>query len=441
MNYAEAIEYIESLSPTLEHPSLTRIEAFLAANGSPQNYLRVMHVGGTNGKGSTAAMIDGLFQAGGLKTAKFTGPHLLKWNERFHVNGAPISDYEFAQRATSVRDLSEKFGQENPELGPLTWFEFLTALAFFHFAESAIDVAILEVGLGGRCDATNVVTTPLATGITNVSLDHTHVLGDTIEQIAIEKAGIIKPKVPIVTAASHPALEIIQSRAAEVGAPFVPCSVDSYDQSGFHRPDSYTTSENGVLKVVSLSRKSLPGPHQRYNAVVAIEMVKSSGLIALTPELVDRGLHDVYWPGRFQVIESMGLVLDAAHNVEGGRALRATLDELYPKQSLRFIFACYENKDGVTILQTLLRPKDRLYVSEVSGRRNVFPKTVLARHAEEMGVQVSIHPSVGQALTQAFNERKGDQVIVTTGSFAAIREVLSQLGWMSVEEGLARSRS
>jgi dihydrofolate synthase/folylpolyglutamate synthase len=441
MNYAEAIEYIESLVPTQELPGLERIEAFLAANGSPQTKLKVLHIGGTNGKGSTAAMLDSILQAGGVKTAKFTGPHLLKWNERFHLNGTAISDFEFAQRATTIRELSDKFAEENSQLGPLTWFEFLTALAIFYFVECPIDVAIFEVGLGGRFDATNVFARPLSTAITNVSLDHTHVLGNTIEQIAAEKAGIIKAKVPIVTAASPPALEVIKARAAELSAPFIPCSVDTSGGTGLHRPDSYTTSEDGIMKVISLTKKALLGSHQRANAVVAIEMLKSSGLMGLSSDVVEKGLANVYWPGRFQVIPTMGVVLDGAHNVAGGEALRASLDELFPKQAFRFVFACYENKDGVAMLQTLLRSKDRLYASEVAGKRAVFPKTVLARHAEEMGVQISLHPSVGQALMQAFKERKGDEIIVVTGSFGTIRDALQQLGWMSVEEGLVKSGS
>src|SRR6516225_1653943 len=140
MNYQETVAYIESLSPTLERPSLRRIEAFLAGLGSPQNAIKSLHIGGTNGKGSTVAMLDSILRKGNLRVARYTGPHLLRWNERFHIDGKPIADNEFARRATALRVLSEKFGKDNAELGPLTWFEFLTALAFIYFAEENVDV-------------------------------------------------------------------------------------------------------------------------------------------------------------------------------------------------------------------------------------------------------------------------------------------------------------
>jgi dihydrofolate synthase/folylpolyglutamate synthase len=194
----------------------------LNLHGNPQNSFKSFHVGGTNGKGSTVAILDSVLRAAGFKVARFTGPHLLRWNERFHLDGKPIDDETFARYASKIRRLSEEFGAAHPEFGPLTWFEFITALGFFLFKEAAVEVAVLEVGLGGRFDATNVVEEQLlATIITNISLDHTHILGKTEELIAGEKAGIIKPGKLIVTAATGKALDVIAARARTCRAPIV----------------------------------------------------------------------------------------------------------------------------------------------------------------------------------------------------------------------------
>src|SRR6185369_3255745 len=154
MNYLQTLAYIESLSPTLERPSLKRIQLFMEEQGQPQDTFPSLHVAGTNGKGSTVAILDNVLRAAQLKVGRFTGPHLLRWNERFHLNGMPIEDERFAQLASRLREKSEDFGRRHEDLGPLTWFEFLTAIAFFFFAEEKVDIGVFEVGLGGRFDAT-----------------------------------------------------------------------------------------------------------------------------------------------------------------------------------------------------------------------------------------------------------------------------------------------
>src|SRR5277367_1360757 len=215
MNYLESLAYLDSLSPTLEKPSVERIKCFLNLHDNPQNSFKSFHVGGTNGKGSTVAILDSVLRAAGFKVGRFTGPHLLRWNERFHVDGKAIDDLTFARYATQIRQLSEEFGNAHPELGQLTWFEFITALGFFLFKDAAVEIAVLEVGLGGRFDATNVVGDKLlASIITNISLDHTHILGKTEELIAGEKAGIIKAGKLIITGATGAALQVIADRAA-----------------------------------------------------------------------------------------------------------------------------------------------------------------------------------------------------------------------------------
>ncbi len=426
MNYQQAVNYIESLSPSLQTPSLERVSSFLSQHGCPENSFASLHVGGTNGKGSTVAILDSILRRSKLKVARYTGPHLLRWNERFHIDGLAIEDAQFVRGVSRLKLLSERFGAEAPQFGCLTWFEFITALAFFFFAENQVDIAVIEVGLGGRFDATNVLTKPLATGITNVSLDHTQILGETLEKIASEKAGIIKPQVPLITAAEEPGLSVIRRRAAELNSLVVHCQEDRFSSS-----------------IIS----ALPGVHQRVNAQVALQILQNAGLLAnkidrtdddqmqcLSKQDVQTGLREVYWPGRLQIIKSLGLILDGAHNLAGAQALRTSLDELFPQQTFKFIFACYENKNAFTMLQALLKPGDSLYVSEVVSNRAGFSKIALAECATKLGIQVAIYDSVEKAMQAALSERRS-QYAIATGSFATIKEIMLAIGWSSVEDG------
>jgi dihydrofolate synthase / folylpolyglutamate synthase len=444
MDYQESIRYLECLAPTLEHPNLRRIEAFLEANGSPQESLAALHVGGTNGKGSTVAILDSVLRAGELKVGRFIGPHLLRWNERFHIDGQPIQDDQFAWQASRLRDLSEEFARKNAEFGPLTWFEFLTAMAFFFFAERKVDVAVFEVGLGGRFDATNVIKRPLAVGITNVSLDHTRILGDTIEKIAVEKAGIIKPNTPVITAAVSPAFEVIRAKAIEQDAPLIDCAAtQNLEGGGDH---CYLQPFNEILAAASKNR--LLGAYQRSNTLVALEMLRNAGFVAngsqphgLSLGAIRHGLENVYWPGRFQVLESPRIILDGAHNAAGAQALRSSLDELFPGERIHFVFSCYANKEGTAILDSLLKPGDRLYVGEAKLQRAVFPKASLAKYAERLGVLAGVYDSIEQAFRQALRGRQGGEQVVITGSFATIKAVVMSLGWTKVEDGLLKNES
>jgi len=452
MNCDETIVYIESLSPTLERPSLSRIEKFFGEVGNPQNKLNVLHVGGTNGKGSTVAMLDSILRASALKIGRFTGPHLLRWHERFHLNGAPISDQDFGRIGTEVRERSQDFGRRHPEDGPLTWFEFLTAMAISYFSEEEVDVAILEVGLGGRFDATNALSEPLCTGITNVSLDHTQILGDTVELIAFEKAGIIKTGVPIVTSAQGSALEVIARQAKELDAPLTIVRSRSGVNAGEQDGDTAYGIDPALLRNLSLR-----GPHQRSNASLAIEMLIQSGLYSpgriegsgraparisglVTEQSIKNGLKDVYWPGRFQLVDELGLILDGAHNLDGIKALRQSLNLLFPEQAFQFLFGCYENKDGSAMLELLIRPGDSVILTEASSKRTTLNKTVLAAAAEKLGISYSVAGNVAEAMPAIVKRKQSSRMTVVTGSFAMLKDVAIALGWHTVEDGSPGSK-
>ena len=445
MNYLESIAYIESLSPTLEKPSLTRIRRFMAASGDCQNQFKTFHVAGTNGKGSTTAVLDSIISATGALVGRFTGPHLLRWNERFHINGEPIADHVFAEIASAVRADSEQFGR-NDELGPLTWFEFLTVIAFRWFAAHQVDAAVLEVGLGGRFDATNIVDDVAASVITNIDLDHMHILGDTVELIAYEKAGIVRPGTPLVTGASGAALGVIGERCRQMNAPLFTCGADF--QVMCHNWDGSLPSplqQEQCVRAAQLFSRSkhklaLDGEYQVHNAFAATAALVISGMRFGLDEsafenAIALGMENVYWPGRLQYLPGRRLVLDGAHNPAGAAALRASLETEFPHSQFAFVVSCFENKKAPRIIDELVRRGDRLFLSEATTRRATYNKNELADYCGGLGVHVEVCDSIAEAYEKARNSLRDREIIVCTGSFATVRETMQHLGWQSVEDG------
>lgn len=431
MDYSECLSYIESLSPTLEKPSLTRIAAFMAEHENWQNQYPVIHVAGTNGKGSTVALLDSIARAAGLKVGRFTGPHLLRWNERFHVDGKPITDAEFARIGTYIREQSEQFGEKIPEIGPLTWFEFLTSIAFFWFAEERVDLAVIEVGLGGRFDATNVVGNVLCSVITNIDLDHTHILGNTIEEIAFEKSGIIKPSGPVVSGATGAALDVIRSRCGQLG-----CNLLALAEHPTGVLAGKIASDFNATK----ASLALLGAYQQENGLLAVAAFHVSGLAsrckADSARVIQAGFEKAYWPGRLQVVgKSIGrqqIILDGAHNAAGAVALRSALDRIHPQAKFHFVIGCFENKNARQIVDALVRAGDRVYASQASTRRATFDKDQLAAFCTERGAAAATFDTIAEAFNLA---RQSSEFVVVTGSFATVREAMVALGWKSVEDG------
>jgi dihydrofolate synthase / folylpolyglutamate synthase len=425
MNYDESLAYIDALAPTILNPDLTRFAAFMKLHGSPQDGIPCFHVAGTNGKGSTVAIIDSALLSAGYKVGRYTGPHLLRWNERFHINGKPITDRKFAELTTRLRKLSEEFGDNNPELGPLTWFELLTAIAFFWFAESGVDFAVYEVGLGGRWDATNVIAKPLVSVITTIDYDHTHILGDTLAKIAAEKAGIIKQGVPVVTATTGDAWETIKGKSTECGAPLFRCLA----------PDTVSGPTEINLEDVrrALPNVALVGHYQQLNAFiagVALKVGEEECKLPLTAKLSD-GFKKVYWPGRFQWLPDRNLILDGAHNVGGARALRESLDERFPHQRRVYVLGA---------LEELLRPGDVVIASKAKSTRAVCAPELIAEKAREIGARAEIAESIAEAFSRALKTKSGDDIVIASGSFATVKETMHAMGWRTVEDGLVHAR-
>ncbi|WP_413360819.1 folylpolyglutamate synthase/dihydrofolate synthase family protein [Robertmurraya sp. 2P01SA] len=344
-SYEEALNWIHSRLRLGIKPGLKRMEWMMERLGHPEKKMPTVHIGGTNGKGSTVTYLRSILQESGLKVGTFTSPYFEHFNERISINGASISEKDLVQMTNVIKPLSDEL--EQTELGGPTEFEVITAMSFYYFAEmNPVDLAIYEVGLGGRFDSTNIIIPHLAI-ITSIGLDHINILGDNYEQIAFEKAGIIKTGVPILTAAKQPeALNVIKEKATEMDAPI-------YRLGEKFSIENHHSLENGERFSLQTSKRyfesleiTMLGQHQTENAALAVEaaiLLADSYLI--TEEHIRHGLKKAYWPGRFEVISTEPLVvLDGAHNEEGIDTLVAELTRRFPRWKKRLIFAALGDK-------------------------------------------------------------------------------------------------
>ncbi|MBU0630190.1 MAG: bifunctional folylpolyglutamate synthase/dihydrofolate synthase [Candidatus Margulisbacteria bacterium] len=319
-------KYLSSLEKFGINLGLERITGLLTNLGNPQQKLQAIHVAGTNGKGSTCAMIAAILKELGYKVGLYTSPHLLRYNERFQINGREISEPDLSAGIAAVKKAAAGLPQKP------TVFEVLTAVAFWYFAKKKVDFAVVEVGMGGRLDATNVIR-PLVSVITNVELEHTTVLGRTLAKIAVEKGGIIKPGVPVVTAESKAEALTVLTHQANIGG-------SSLVQVGIVGAGFIT---------------NLLGEHQKRNAACAVAAVLLAGISADKKKIV-AGLKKVRWPARFQVIRKKPLtIVDGAHNPAGVKTLVDTLGREYPGKKFVVIFGAQQDKE-VTSMLALLRP-------------------------------------------------------------------------------------
>lgn len=431
MNYLESVEYIEGLTPVKGKPSLDKIELFLKELDNPQNSFPVIHVGGTNGKGSTAILLDTLLRALGLKTGRFTGPHILSWKERISIEGEFVSSTEFARLATEVRKLSESFAQKHEELGTLSWFEFLTAMAFLKFQSETVDLAVLEVGLGGRFDATNAANNVSSTVITNIDLDHTHILGDTVQEIAFEKAGIMKANVPVITQATGDALLELERQAKLKGTTLVNVNKESDQlERGFAKTNCKILQSRKFI----LEKLALLGPHQKNNsnlAIYALSQIKAiKNLITEdTVKNMQRSLENVFWPGRMQIVKERNLIMDVAHNPASARVLRSALDQLDKEKSRTFLVGFFMSKDVPGFLKNLLKEGDNVIACDLNTRRKFFEASYVKEICRSMGVDCKVARSVSEGLDFFYEKKFPKKQLVATGSFQTIRATMDYLGY------------
>jgi dihydrofolate synthase/folylpolyglutamate synthase len=388
--------YLDGLSPLSMRFGLERVERALDALGHPERAAPVLHVAGTNGKGSTCAMAAAALRAAGLTVGLYTSPHLEAFNERIQVDGRPIADADLAAAAEAVRAACPWHEAGAPE-ERLTYFEFATLAAFVHLARARVDAAVVEVGLGGRLDATNAVA-PAVTAVARIGLDHTQLLGDTVEAVAREKAGIFKRGVPAVVHAHQPpgVLEVLAAEAARAGAPF------QVAPPGWDGP------------------MALLGPHQRGNAglaAAALRALRGAGL-PVGEEAVAAGIAGASWPGRLERLG--GVLLDGAHNPDGAAALAAALAALHPGRPAELVFGVLGDKDHRGMLAALAPVARRLHLVAPATPR-ARPAAEVAALAASLGVDAHVHDGVAAAIACARAAAAGAPVVVA-GSLYLVGE-------------------
>jgi len=442
MSYLAAIDQLNAMVPELytgpgrtrRKFSLDEIRTLLEQLGNPQREFPSVLIAGTNGKGSTAATLASILTASGLRTGLYTSPHLARVNERIRINGEEVEDDEFARFYFRVHDAGQRLVMSGklPQLP--SYFEVLTALSFAYFAEAKVEIAVLEVGMGGRLDATNVVD-PLLSVITDISLDHMDWLGTTVAAIAREKAGILRPGGTMVTLSQHPeANQVLGEVATELDVRGVNAAV-YLPGPGETRP--YSVAVEGTEVEVD---SPLAGEHQHRNVALAIAAaveVRTKLRFAITPDSIAEGIRKTRWPGRLERLERGGVewILDVAHNPAGAWALRAGLRSTLGDERLgTLIFSCLRDKPVTEMAQILFPLFKRVILAPIRAARGVSMEELLAA-AEATGTDAVAAESVAQAVKLGADTARttAGEVIVVSGSVYLVGEARTIL--LSAGEG------
>jgi dihydrofolate synthase/folylpolyglutamate synthase len=435
--YNQALDYLYSfVDYSLKKSSelaradfhLERMFALMEALGNPQKAYPIVHVAGTKGKGSTSALAAAALQAEGYKTGLYTSPHLQDYVERIRVNGQPISHEELV-------DLVEQVKGAVARIPKLTTFEITTALGFLHFAQQNVDAAVIEVGLGGRLDATNVILPKVAV-ITSLSYDHMAVLGNTLTAIAGEKAGIIKEGVPVVSSPQkEEALAVLERVAAERHAPLTLVGREVLYRAGDHSLDGQSLQVwTDGREPVGL-RLPLLGAHQVVNAATAYAALWASGL-AVSEAGLRQGFAMVAWPCRFEIVRrEPPVILDSAHNTDSFEKLAQTLEDYFPGRTVSLIFGSSEDKDIGGMIGTLRPRLSRIIATKAVHPRALEPQNILAT-AKELGIPAEMAASVELALRRALElSAKDGSIVLSAGSMFVTAEVKTE--WEKSVQALA----
>ena len=422
MTYEAALSYIHSKLKFGMMPGLERISRLLAELGNPQNNLKFIHVAGTNGKGSTTAMLSSILTQAGIKTGMYISPYITDFCERMQVNGSPIPHRDLADIVQKIEPIVEQFADRGEII---TEFEIVTAVAFLWFSQMQCDVVVLEVGLGGRFDATNVISTPLASVITSISLDHTDILGDTLAKIAFEKCGIIKPNGITVCYPNQPieAFEVIRSRVME-------------ENNSLMVPDlSRVSIQKASIKGTDIHYRNLAihipllGEHQISNAITAVETVltlREQQLIQLSDEDIIRGISKVAFPARMEKISQRPLVLlDGAHNEDGTAALVKTIHQLLKGTRITTIMGMLADKNYVQSIANIASISESFIAVRPDNPRALSP-TDTAKAASAYCKNIFVAESYLDAISKAKQLAGENGAILICGSLylcGAIREI------------------
>lgn len=425
--YAEALDWIHARLKLGIKPGLKRMEWMMERLGNPEKTLKTIHIGGTNGKGSTVTFLRSILQAGGITVGTFTSPYIEQFNERISVNGQPISDEEIVKLTNVILPLANEL--EATELGGPTEFEVITAMSFYYFSKMyPVDVVIYEVGLGGRLDSTNIIS-PMLSVITNIGLDHTSILGNTHEEIAFEKAGIIKQSTPVITAVEHEgALSVIKKRAMTLAAPIFILNQDFF----IHSHESLVRGERFTLETKEKNMEHLEigmiGAHQTKNAALAVmaaDYLSRHYSFTIGEDDVRSGLKTAYWPGRFEVIsENPLVVIDGAHNDEGISALVQELTDRYHDRKIHLIFTALKDKKLDKMIASLDMVADELdFVSFDFPRASSAADLLALSHSPNKTANENWEASILEKLPKIGS----NDILVITGSLYFISIVKPML--------------
>ncbi len=419
MTYQEALAYIHSVNWTFCKPGLARITALCEALGNPQDDLRCIHVAGTNGKGSFCAMTASILQAAGYRTGLFTSPYIKVFNERMMVDGEMISDEELAELTAYVRPVADAMADKPTE------FELITAIAFEYFAECHCDVVVLETGLGGRLDSTNIIESSLLSVITGIDLDHTAILGDTVEKIAAEKAGIIKHSCPVLFggAGGDAAERVIRKTAEEQSAPYAKTdlsklSVASYSLYG-------TEVSFGSHRDLTLPLLGTYQPKNLANVLTALDLLTARGSLKVTEEHIRKGLASVRWPARFEVISNDPVILfDGSHNPQGIASAAESIRRYFPNGGVNLLTGVMADKQYDGMIETLAPLANRVFTVTPNNPRSLNSH----RYAEcfrAHGVEAQGYDTVTDGLREAIcHSKESNTPLICLGSLYLYGEII-----------------
>lgn len=461
MSYETAVSRMFALGYELAQTpphkfDLVHMRVLLQRVQHPERRFPSVLIAGTNGKGSTAATLASILRASGLKTGLYTSPHLVRLNERIRINGEQISDDDFA----GLHGKADRTAELLVEQGALPWhpsfFEMMTAIAFDYFARESVEIAVLEVGMGGRLDATNVVE-PLLSVITDISLDHQKYLGETVREIAREKAGIIRRGGVVITLPQQPEVNdvigntILELDARAVNAvPYVPpvspgsseylvtgaekesFNAECAENAGNALGQGFYRYPLQVMGQQILVESALVGRHQLRNialAIAAAAELNQQGFTGITPKSIERGIRETRWPGRFQVIAAYDgwpeIVLDVAHNPAGAWALRSALSQRYAERPVLFVFGAMSDKAIAEMAEILFPLAQRVIATQAENPRSASPEEI-QQAAARTGTEVEIASGLTAALEQA--KAESGTPIVITGSIYLVGEAMRVLG-------------
>ena len=426
MNYTEAVDYIETIPKfTVKHPP-EHTRELLSRLGNPQEGIKIIHVAGTNGKGSVCAYLNAMLLAGGKKTGLFTSPHLVRINERFQINGEDVSDEQFLDAFLKVEKAAKEYEAEGE--GHPSYFETLFLMGMLIFKEAGVEYLVMETGLGGRLDATNVVEKPLACLITSISRDHTEYLGDTLEAIAGEKAGIIKAGVPVIYDASQPGpASVIAAKAKEMGSPAWPMEPSFYEmktqsREGITFTFAYPGGEKAELAIPYVAK------YQMMNASLAFYMMHILQDVHDIPKnVLAEGLSKIKWPCRMEMA-APGVIIDGAHNEDGIAQFVSTAGYFAKENEITILFTAVADKHYHEMIGEIcegIHPS-HVVATQIDGSR-VVPAEVLAEDFRKAGcTDVCAEPEIGAAYEKALG-KKGSGMLFCVGSLYLAGELKAYL--------------